>query len=103
MSHLHRQKVYHRDIKPENIIVSADGHVKLIDFNVSKRFAPGEQVLGADFGTKLFAAPEVVQGRDFDERIDIWGVGCLLCLLLTGKIPQNGLKNNQSMLDLCHT
>lgn len=52
---------------------------------------PGEQVLGADFGTKIFNAPELIQGRDFDERIDIWGVGCLVCLMLTGKIPTNGL------------
>ena len=38
MGHLHTHKVYHKDIKPENVLVSAQGHVTLIDFNVSEKF-----------------------------------------------------------------
>jgi serine/threonine protein kinase len=41
-------------------------------------------------GTKLFMAPELVRNKNFNEKIDLWGVGCCLCLLLTGKLPANG-------------
>ena len=52
-------------------------------------------------GTKIFQAPEIVTGaRTFDERIDIWGVGCLVSLMLCGKIPLNGFINNASAYDL---
>jgi len=41
-------------------------------------------------GTPAFKAPELVKGENFNQKIDIWGVGCILCFLLTGKMPYNG-------------
>ena len=42
-------------------------------------------------GTSIYMAPELIEGRkSYDNRIDIWGAGCILCLMLTNKIPFNG-------------
>lgn len=43
-------------------------------------------------GTKTFMAPELIQNRNFNEKIDIWSVGCIFYYLLKGKIPDNGAK-----------
>ena len=48
--------------------------------------------MASAMGTKLFMAPELISGGKVqDHRVDIWGVGCLLSLMLTGKVPENGL------------
>jgi NIMA (never in mitosis gene a)-related kinase len=45
-------------------------------------------------GTKLFMAPELIKEKSFNEKIDIWAAGCVLCFMLIGKLPQNGSKIN---------
>lgn len=48
-------------------------------------------------GTRIFMAPELIEGsKNYDNKIDIWGVGCVFCLMITGKIPLNGGNNNES-------
>jgi serine/threonine protein kinase len=42
-------------------------------------------------GTEIYKAPELVQGKDFNEKIDIWGAGCMLGYLLTGLMTSNGI------------
>ena len=99
LSHMHQNSIWHRDVKPENVVVTPDT-VKLVDFNVSKKLVKGQATLLTEVGTKLFNAPEIIQQKDVDERSDVWGVGCLLCLMLTGKIPFNGFSNQMSLKDL---
>ena len=67
---------------------------------MSKRFIKGQPYLNTEVGTKLFNAPEILSKGDFDERIDIWGVGCMLCLLMSQKIPANGFDSKDSMVNL---
>jgi serine/threonine protein kinase len=45
-------------------------------------------------GTKLFMAPELIKEKSFNEKIDIWAAGCVLCFMLIGKLPQNGSNIN---------
>lgn len=89
--HLHSKQICHKDIKPENIIINQteDGLVqlKLIDFNVSEQISPTSFVKLE--GTKAFMAPEVIRNQKCNLNSDLWGVGCILSYLLTGKMPIN--------------
>jgi serine/threonine protein kinase len=81
----HRQGVVHRDIKPANLFLTDDGQVKVCDFGIS-RLADATRITatGAAAGTPLYMAPEQIEGHDVDQRTDLYALGCVLYLLLTG-------------------
>lgn len=94
VSHAHAQLIVHRDIKPSNVLVAQDGRVKLLDFGVAKLFyGDGEEDEGltGEVGTALtpqFAAPEQLLGRRISTRTDVYALGLLAYLLLTGQHPR---------------
>lgn len=83
--------IIHRDIKPSNIIMSLDdGHLYLLDMNVAKWYKPDETEDTKLFATQYYAAPEQF-GYGFSAsstKTDIYAVGILLNVLLTGKVPK---------------
>lgn len=82
---LRPRKIIHRDIKPENIVITKDGHVKLIDFGICKELVDCA-VTHTRCGTSQYAAPEVfVKRPSYDERIDIWALGCVTYELASSK------------------
>lgn len=90
LSVLHKNNIVHRDIKPENIIVSDDGRIVLIDFNISRRvsYSKKDTVI---MGTVGYASPEQLGVSSSDSRTDIYAMGVLLNVLLTGKHPSEEL------------
>ena len=95
VAHAHTRLILHRDIKPSNILVSAHGDVKLLDFGIAKLLddptgsAQATELTresGSAF-TMLYAAPEQVQGGDVSTTTDVYALGVLLHLLLTGLHP----------------
>lgn len=87
LSVIHRKGFVHRDIKPENIMISSDGKVKLIDFGAAREVKNG---VGKDtevLGTVGYAAPEQFGITQSDARCDIFSLGILLNVMLTGKHP----------------
>jgi serine/threonine-protein kinase len=84
----HAAGILHRDIKPANVILRPDGGVKVLDFGVA-RTVQETTITNPAFavGTVSYMAPERVLGRSGDERTDIYGIGCLLYALLTGRPP----------------
>jgi len=94
VAHAHANLIVHRDIKPSNVLVRNDGAVKLLDFGIAKLLSEentsAATLLTAEAGiamTPKFAAPEQVTGGSVTTATDVYGLGVLLYLLLTGRHP----------------
>jgi len=90
--YLHSKHIIHRDLKLENFLFSStdpDGVLKMIDFGLSKHFTFG-QVHHDAVGTPYTVAPEVIRGS-YDEKSDIWAIGVISYLLLSGETPFGGV------------
>ncbi|HKA88064.1 MAG TPA: protein kinase [Haliangiales bacterium] len=85
----HAAGVVHRDVKPSNIFLVHGGvdRVKILDFGVARRgpFAGPFTPAGSRVGTPRYMAPEQVRGEDIDGRVDVFALGCVLYLCLTGR------------------
>lgn len=79
--------IVYRDIKSENIMITTDGKVKLIDFNISRSFQEGKKRDTVLLGTAEYAAPEQFGYFQTDNRTDIYAFGILFNYMLTGKFP----------------
>jgi serine/threonine protein kinase len=75
----------HRDLKPENVLLDAHMNARLIDFGLSDTFYCN--TMRSLVGTAGHVAPEVIAGRDYDERCDVWSLGVCLFRMATGRSP----------------
>ena len=88
-AYCHANLIMHRDIKPENIQIDGKtDNIKLVEFNASKKFEAGKKLSEA-YGTLYYMAPEVLM-VDYDEKCDIWSIGVVLFILLSGYPPFDG-------------
>ena len=91
LAYAHQQLIVHRDIKPSNILVSTDGHVKLLDFGIAKLVSDVEGITmtRADVGpmTPEYAAPEQFRGEAITVATDVYQFGTLCYHVLTGHLP----------------
>lgn len=84
--HCHANGIVHRDIKPENIMIGSEGELKIIDFGLSKTMKSNNASLRSIVGTPFYMAPEVLEGN-YDNSCDIWSLGVLMYVLLSGYLP----------------
>lgn len=90
---VHKAGVIHRDIKPDNILVLSERECRLADFGVA--VLPGEESsleeLQNGIGTMAYMAPEVLEGRGYDQRSDVYSLGVTFYELMTGRHPFEGV------------
>lgn len=106
LAYLHARHVVHRDIKPENIVYQENGkvNVKVIDFGFAARLEQGHR-FQRDCGTLEYIAPEVLAKRGYDEKADMWSLGCTVYVMLLARSLYTGTraevmnKNRDGLLD----
>jgi serine/threonine-protein kinase len=100
----HKLGIVHRDLKPENILISTDSdgtdRVKIVDFGIAKATQSGQTLTqtGLAIGTAEFMSPEQVAGELVDRRTDVYALGLVTFVMLTGSLPFQGPTREMSML-----
>ena len=93
----HNAGIIHRDLKPSNLLIDSAGAIKLTDFGVAQVFAGGKLTMtGGVIGTAEYMSPEQAQGLRATKRSDIYALGAVLYVMLTGRPPFTG----QTALDI---
>lgn len=88
LAYLHKKKILHRDLKSANCFLTADGRLKLGDFNVSTHLKQG--MARTQIGTPYFMSPEIYLHRPYDEKSDMWSVGCIIYEMCALRPPFRG-------------
>lgn len=99
INYMHQKNITHRDLKPENILLEYKDkdrlEIKISDFGFSCFFEPKDG-LDLVLGSPLYMAPEIIKGHKYNEKADIWAIGVITYMLLSGRNPFPG-KNKQEV------
>jgi serine/threonine protein kinase/Tfp pilus assembly protein PilF len=91
LTEAHRGGVVHRDLKPGNIMIDKEGNAKIMDFGIARSISvKGITGAGVVIGTPEYMSPEQVEGKEVDQRSDIYSLGIILYEMLTGQVPFEG-------------
>ncbi|TRY90328.1 hypothetical protein DNTS_015224 [Danionella cerebrum] len=101
IEYLHQNDIVHLDIKPENILMAdqRSDHIRICDFGNALKITPSEEMY-CNYGTPEFIAPEIVNQSPISKSTDIWPVGVLTYLCLTGVSPFAGENDRDTLLNI---
>ncbi len=100
----HGLGVIHRDLKPANVLITKhadeDDFVKVLDFGLVKNMKENQELTqqGLFMGSPKYMSPEQIQGGAIDARTDVYSLGCILYLMLTGRVPFEGTTQVQTLM-----
>jgi serine/threonine protein kinase len=89
MEYLYKQKIIHRDLKPQNILVSDNNLLKICDFGFARYFE-NDIMLGTICGSPLYMAPEIMNKKKYNSKVDLWSLGIIIYEMLYGYVPFTG-------------
>ncbi len=101
LAHMHEKRIMHRDLKPANIFIDGQGALKVGDLGLSRQLSSQTFEAFSRVGTPLYMSPEVLQGKGYDWKSDVWSLGCIayeLCMLRSPFRQDD--KENLSLYDL---
>ena len=90
MKYVHDRKILHRDLKPQNIFLTSGGLCKIGDFGVSKVLKNTCELAHTQIGTPYYMSPEIMDGKRYNSKTDIWSMGCILYELMCLEVPFKG-------------
>jgi serine/threonine-protein kinase len=90
LSHVHESGFMHLDFKPENVLVTRNGGVRLVDFDLAQPISEKPKKISKNPGTPAYMAPEQLSGQPIDHRVDIFAFGVSAYELLTNQKPFPG-------------
>jgi len=92
VAYCHSRKIAHCDMKPKNLLLMSDENdkfIKLADFGFAARVHQSKS-LTKQCGTPFFVSPEILMRKPYDQKSDMWSIGCIIFLLLAGNLPFMG-------------
>ena len=98
LNELHNKKIIHRDLKSANIFLTKKGIIKIGDLNVS--IIAKKNLAVTQTGTPYYAAPEIWENESYDNKCDIWSVGCILYEMACLRVPFRGTSIHQLYLNI---
>lgn len=97
---LHDAHILHRDLKPQNILLTGNYRVKVGDLGCAKLIKDRRGMAQTQLGTPYYMSPEVWRNEPYGKKSDVWGLGCILFQLCTGRPPFNGKSMHQLSLQV---
>ncbi|XP_075348112.1 serine/threonine-protein kinase Nek5 [Mycteria americana] len=102
LKHIHDKMILHRDVKAQNIFLSNNGKVaKLGDFGIARQLNSTMEFAHTCVGTPYYLSPEICENRPYNNKTDIWSLGCVLYELCALKHPFEGNSLHQLVLKIC--
>jgi serine/threonine protein kinase len=98
LDYIHSKNIVHRDLKPDNVLLGKDDRLKISDFGLSTEVSSNGRCK-TRCGTRYFCAPEIIGGfAYFGKQADMWSLGVILYVMLTGTVPFSGKKGQSKVL-----
>ncbi|NXV69348.1 NEK5 kinase, partial [Molothrus ater] len=105
LKHIHDKKILHRDVKAQNVFLSNNGKVaKLGDFGIARQLNSTTEFAHTCVGTPYYLSPEICENRPYNNKTDIWSLGCVLYELCALKHPVSTFQGNslhELVLKIC--
>ena len=101
---MHNLGIMHRDLKPENLLCEQNDEgkfmIKLTDFGFATHFSETRKH-NLSLGSPLYMSPELCREQSYDNKVDVWAVGVIVYVLLTGKPPFSGRSKEEIYRKIC--
>ena len=83
IKHVHDRKVLHRDLKTQNIFMNSNGSIQIGDFGIARVLQHTQDCARTAIGTPYYLSPEICQNKPYNQKSDIWALGCILYEMVT--------------------